>query len=106
MLIVVCVHTKHAYLCYNCIFRFGYITHLILLLFRMSVTMSTCYDNPIQIHPSSGGMTEKIDFLICNKCIWFASLYTNRNIHSNIRCPICNDDKNLESIPISQNEFI
>ena len=72
----------------------------------MSVTTSRCYNNPLQIRSSSGGMTEKIDFLICNKCTWLASLYTNRNIHSNIRCPICNDNKNLESMPISQNESI
>ena len=77
-----------------------------ILLSRMSVTMSTCYNNPVQIHSSSRGMTEKIDFLICNKCFWLASLYTNRNICSNIKCPVCNDNSNLESMPISQNESI
>ena len=66
--------------------------------------MSSCYNNPLQSRPSSGSVAEKINLLICNKCIWFASLYTNRNIHSNIKCPVCNDNKNLESMPISQNE--
>ena len=65
--------------------------------------MSTYYNNPLQSR-SSDSMTEKINLLICNKCIWLASLYTNRNIHSNIKCPICNDNSNLEFMPISQNE--
>ncbi len=94
-------------LCCNCIFRFGYITNWILiLLVRMSVTISTHHDNPAQIRSSSGSATEKMDFLICNKCIWFASLYTNRNIHPNIKCPICNDNSNLESMPISHESNI
>jgi len=97
------IHTKHAYLCCNCIFRFGYITNRTLL-FRMSVAMSSCYNNPSQCSSSSSSVAEKIDLLICNKCIWLASIYANRNIHSNIKCPICNDNSNLESMPIFQNE--
>ena len=43
------------------------------------------------------------DFLICNKCLWFASLYTDRDI-SDIKCPVCDNNRNLGSIPISKNE--
>jgi len=99
------MYTKRAYLCYNCIFAFSYITNWILLSFRIPVTMSICHNNPVQMRSSNGSnLTRKIDFLICNKCIWLTSLYTNMKIHSNIRCPICNDSRNLESMPIYENE--
>jgi len=67
--------------------------------------MSLCYNNPIQIPSGSGNTFREIDFVICNKCLWLASLYSNMNISSNIKCPICDDNRNLDSIPISESEL-
>jgi hypothetical protein len=46
----------------------------------------------------------EMDFLICNRCFWCASLYTKMKNISNIKCSICKDNRNLESIPISETE--
>lgn len=59
--------------------------------------MSHCHNNSVQT-------SAKIDFIICNRCFWCASLYTNMNNISNIKCSICNDNISLESIPISKKE--
>ena len=67
--------------------------------------MSTCYNNPVQIRSGSGSTIKELDFVICNKCLWLASLYTNMNISSNIKCPICDDNRNLDFIPISESEL-
>jgi hypothetical protein len=49
-----------------------------------------------------------IHFLICKKCLWVASLYSNMSNFSSpdIKCPICNDNRNLESLPISESELL
>jgi hypothetical protein len=49
-------------------------------------------------------ISEVINFIICNMCLWCASLYSNANSISNVKCPACDDSRNLESIPISKNE--
>jgi len=67
--------------------------------------MSICYNNPVQIRPGSGSTIKELDFVICNKCLWLASLYTNMNISSNIKCPICDDNRNLDFIPIAESEL-
>ena len=41
------------------------------------------------------------NFLVCNSCLWCASILYSDNIISS--CPICNDDR-LERIPICDNE--
>ena len=45
-----------------------------------------------------------INFLICNSCFWCASIYSNMNSLSNAKCPVCDDNSNLESIPIHKKE--
>jgi hypothetical protein len=68
--------------------------------------MCICYNNnPVQVRFGSGSTTKEIDFVICNKCLWLASLYSNMNISSNIKCPICDDNRNLDSTPISESEL-
>jgi len=55
---------------------------------------------------SSSDITKKeIDFLICSKCLWCASLYTNMGNSSNVKCPICNNSRNLASMSICENEL-
>ena len=64
--------------------------------------MSTFHSN--SVHVDRDNMDKKrTDFLICNKCLWFASLYVNNDV-SDIKCPVCYSNRNLESIPVSKNE--
>ena len=46
-------------------------------------------------------ISEPIHFVICNSCYWCASLYSDLKT---VKCPVCNNDNNMESIPISENE--
>lgn len=49
----------------------------------------------------SARISKLIHFVICNSCYWCASLYSNLKT---IKCPVCNNDNTMESIPISENE--
>ena len=49
-------------------------------------------------------ISKEINFIICNMCFWLHP-YTQMQIASfNVKCPACDDNRNLESIPISKNE--
>jgi hypothetical protein len=70
-------------------------------------TISASIDNTSNNIGSSGSIYNKdVYFLICNMCFWFASLYPNTNISlsNGIKCPVCKNNRNLESIPLSRNE--
>jgi hypothetical protein len=43
----------------------------------------------------------KRHFVMCNTCLWCASLYSDSRT---VKCPLCNSYSNLESIPLSKNE--
>src|SRR5262245_50861578 len=72
---------------------------------RFQSQMSIYYNNPVQIRSGSGSTSKEIDFVICNNCLWLASIYKNMNISSNIKCPICNDNRNLESMSIFESDL-
>ena len=63
-------------------------------------------DNNNYIDIDGNLMNKRIDFVICNACFWCASIYSNSytNSISTIRCPLCYDNNNLESMPISKDE--
>lgn len=50
--------------------------------------------------PFSTRISKRVRFAICNSCYWCASLL----LDSSIKCPICESDKNVEVMSISNNE--
>jgi|GEM_PF-6686417 hypothetical protein len=125
IIISTAIHTKHAYLCYNCIFRFGYITHLILL-FRIrqmkTISVSVSATNSLLIEKSERHTNDAIrtkitkspndvsmhkNLLSCNLCSWSVS-YTDYScsldtIHeyATVTCPVCKDGRIKSSVMIS-----
>jgi hypothetical protein len=46
---------------------------------------------------------KKIDFLLCNSCLWCASYLNLRSSFIVVQCPSCNENT-IEWIPISAND--
>jgi len=57
-------------------------------------------DNAINHDIALSRIGKRVCFAICNSCYWCASLYSE----SSIKCQICKSEKNVELMPISENE--
>jgi hypothetical protein len=52
---------------------------------------------------SSSNIKNEVDLIICSRCLWIASIYTNMKNALDVKCPICNHSINLELMPVSEN---
>jgi len=116
------MYTKHAYLCCNCIFRFGYITSWLLLvritqMKTISVSdpatnslSATKFESPTsdalrtKISKSHGDESMHKSLLSCNSCTWSIS-YTDYSDsigmmqeYATVTCPICKDGRINSSV--------
>jgi hypothetical protein len=64
---------------------------------------STHYSLNNKVMPSKKAIVNEIHFLLCKSCFWSAS-YFNIGSVTNAKCPSCNNDDRLESMPISYDE--
>jgi hypothetical protein len=78
--------------------------------YTLNVTLKTRLQdsNPDDIKGIYTGISDGINFVICQSCFWCASdvstQYHKRNKEKIItKCPFCNSN-NIESIPIAENE--
>jgi hypothetical protein len=71
----------------------------------MSLLESFSYHSNIssEVTNSKKAIVKEIHLLLCRSCFWCAS-YFNIGRVSNSKCPSCNNDDKLESIPISYDE--
>ncbi len=90
---------------YNNSIRTRYSLDVIMKVLNAEDVISADINNNNNNTRISGNIISKeINFIICNMCFWCASLYSNANSSFNVKCPACDDNRNLESIPISKNE--
>jgi|SRR5215210_1449731 hypothetical protein len=75
------------------------------LCFIMSLLESISYHSNIssEVTNSKKAIVKEIHLLLCRSCFWCAS-YFNIGRVINTKCPSCNDDDKLESMPISYDE--
>jgi hypothetical protein len=78
--------------------------------YTLNVTLKTRLQdsNPDDIKGIYAGISDRINFVICQSCFWCASdistQYNKMNKEKIIaKCPFCNAD-NIESTPIAENE--
>ena len=75
------------------------------LCFIMSFLETISYHSNInsKVTNSKKAIVKEIHFLLCRSCFWCASYFKIGRVIST-KCPSCNDDDKLESMPISYDE--
>ena len=61
------------------------------------------YGNKNDLMDQQNSFLSHVDFLICRQCFWCASYIYD--LHKMLdRCPLCDENNTIESIPISSQE--